>query len=101
VAFGGEYTLAGFGPSDVQAAHPLLMLRIELIGPQRSSHALVPTLKPLSHALRPVTTGNALSAMYYRNCWHIFGPRLSDRNGSSFHSAGGGYLMAAHTRMLV
>lgn len=29
-----------------------------------------------SHALRPVTTGNALSAMYYRNCWHIFSPRL-------------------------
>ncbi len=34
--------------------------------------------KKPSHALRPVTTGNALSAMYYRNCWHIFSPRLSD-----------------------
>lgn len=31
---------------------------------------------PPSHALRPVTTGNAFSAMSYRNCWHIFGPRL-------------------------
>jgi hypothetical protein len=34
--------------------------------------------KKPSHALRPVTTGNAFSTMYYRNCWHIFGPRLSD-----------------------
>jgi hypothetical protein len=34
---------------------------------------------PRSHALRPVTTGNAFSAMSYRNCWHIFGPRLEGR----------------------
>ena len=32
---------------------------------------------PPSHALRPVTAGNASSAMSYRGCWHIVGPRLS------------------------
>ena len=32
-----------------------------------------------SCALRPVTTGNALPAMSYRNCWHIFSPGLSGR----------------------
>jgi len=42
----------------------------------------LPTLSPRrpsqpSRALRPVTTGNALPAMSYRNCWHIFSPGLS------------------------
>jgi len=29
-----------------------------------------------SHVLRPVTPSNAPSSMSYRNCWHIFSPRL-------------------------
>ena len=45
--------------------------------PSRAPSALWPgPPAPHSHALRPVTTGNAFSAMSYRNCWHIFGPRL-------------------------
>lgn len=49
-------------------------------GPSRAPSALWPGPPvPPSHALRPVTTGNAFSAMYYRNCWHIFGPRLGGR----------------------
>ena len=46
-------------------------------GLSRAPSALWPgSPAPRSHALRPVTTGNAFSAMSYRNCWHIFGPRL-------------------------
>jgi len=52
-----------------------------------------PHLKQPSHALRPVTTGNAISTMYYRNCWHIFGPRLPDKRRASYS--------APTTRMLV
>jgi len=29
-----------------------------------------------SYVLRPVTPSNAPSSMSYRNCWHIFSPRL-------------------------
>ena len=52
-----------------------------------------PALKPtapgrLSYALRPVTTSNAPSAMSYRNCWHIFGPRLSGGHAWSGPPAG-------------
>jgi len=47
------------------------------VRPSRAPSALWPgPPAPHSHALRPVTTGNAFSAMSYRNCWHIFGPRL-------------------------
>lgn len=42
----------------------------------------------LSYALRPVTTSNASSAMSYRNCWHIFGPRLSGPHAWSGAPAG-------------
>jgi len=49
--------------------------------------------KQPSHALRPVTTGNAFSAMYYRNCWHIFSPRLSDCGQPSSNHTG-----SAHRR---
>lgn len=53
-----------------------------------------PALKPtasglLSYALRPVTTSNAPSAMSYRNCWHIFGPRLSGPHAWSGAPVGG------------
>lgn len=49
-------------------------------GLSRAPSALWPgSPAPRSHALRPVTTGNAFSAMSYRNCWHIFGPRLGGR----------------------
>ena len=51
--------------------------------------ALWPPLSGLlSYALRPVTTSNASSAMYYRNCWHIFGPRLSGPHAWSGTPAG-------------
>jgi len=50
----------------------------------RAGVRALPTLSPRrppqpSRALRPVTTGNALPAMSYRNCWHIFSPGLSGR----------------------
>ena len=49
------------------------------VRPSRAPSALWPgPPAPHSHALRPVTTGNAFSAMSYRNCWHIFSPRLGE-----------------------
>lgn len=49
-----------------------------------------------SSLLRPVTTGNALSTMSYRNCWHIVGPRLSDPTLSRVR-VGGGLAVAAYS----
>jgi len=77
VAVGGAHALIEFHLSGAHAANPPPMLATDL----RSRHGY-PTLSfrshmPLSRALRPVTTGNALPAMSYRNCWHIFSPGLS------------------------
>lgn len=88
MAFGGTRALAEFHLSGPRAANlPTLQAPV---GGSRVYPALKPTAPGrLSYALRPVTTSNAPSAMSYRNCWHIFGPRLSGAHAWSGPPAGG------------
>jgi len=78
VASGGTHTLAGFYPSGVPTTDPPGLPRPGLPVDRPPRGVAGPPGLP-SHALRPVTTGNAPSAMSYRNCWHIVSPRLWGR----------------------
>lgn len=101
---GGElpWPLVARGPSPnftSEARGPLTSRRCKHPWGGQSGY---PTVRPTppgrpSYALRPVTTSNAPSAMSYRNCWHIFGPRLSGPHAGSGAPAG----VASFARTLV